>query len=265
MTQTQTTHDTLDKKTLAERGTILRCRTGSVAYGISTDSSDRDEIGICLEPKEYVTGLKTFEQWNHHSAGQNEDGTTRRSGAGDLDVTVYSARKFLRLYMNGNPSIIEVLHITGENVLVSHPLADELRENRHRLRGSDAGKRYMGYVQSQREKLDGTRANSVKRQELIDAHGYDTKFAAHALRLCWLGIDYVDSGEITLPMSRPDTDFLRGIRNGDMSFGRFMSVLSLWEDKLVETVQETEIPEPDYAWANDWLHRAHMTYWWGNL
>lgn len=257
----QTTHDTLDKRTLAEQGLILKCRVGSSAYGVSTEASDRDEMGICLEPREYVTGLKTFEQWNHHSAGENEDGTTKRSGEGDLDITIYSARKFLRLFMNGNPSIIEMLHVSENDIIDSVPIAEELIENRKRLRGPAAGKRYLGYVRSQKDALVGKRSTKVNRPELVAAHGYDTKFAGHAIRLCLMGIEYVKTGELTLPMPLEQRGAVLAVRAGTVDFETFLLLLDKYEQELLMTVAMTHVPPPDWDWANDWLHRAHEAYW----
>lgn len=257
-----TAHDTRDKRNIAWNGLIYHARVGSAAYGIARAGvSDQDEIGICLEPPEYVTGLKTFEQWNHHSAGSNEDGTTRKSGQGDLDITVYSARKFLRLYLNGNPSIIEVLHVQDSDVIMSVPFGNTLRENRHRLRSPDAGKRYLGYLKSQREALEGKRGSRVHRPDLVAEHGYDTKFAAHAIRLGYMGIEYVTTGQVTLPMEEHIATELRAVRNGERTFDEAMSALYTYEDALLSIVKNTEIPKPDYKWANDWLHWAHVEYW----
>jgi RNA repair pathway DNA polymerase beta family len=41
-----------------EDGTILRVQVGSGLHGTSvTGQDDRDEMGLCLEPPEFVTGL----------------------------------------------------------------------------------------------------------------------------------------------------------------------------------------------------------------
>jgi hypothetical protein len=41
-----------------ERGLVLRVQVGSGVHGTSiTGQDDRDEMGICLEPPEFVTGL----------------------------------------------------------------------------------------------------------------------------------------------------------------------------------------------------------------
>ena len=78
-------------------------------HGTAIDGQDdRDELGLCLEPPPFVTGLARvpagirgegpsvrFEQYERHTAWDRPGGVANRSGAGagDLDVVIYSARK----------------------------------------------------------------------------------------------------------------------------------------------------------------------------
>ena len=71
---------------IAEAGTILRCLVGSGVHGLAIEAQDdRDEMGICIEPPEYVIGLRPFDQYIYRSQPEGH-----RSGPGDLDLTVYS-------------------------------------------------------------------------------------------------------------------------------------------------------------------------------
>ncbi|HZC69254.1 MAG TPA: nucleotidyltransferase domain-containing protein [Jatrophihabitans sp.] len=92
---------------VSERGLILRTEVGSGVHGTAVaGQDDRDEMGICLEPPQFVTGLArvpagvtadhafvAFEQYERHTAWDQPGGVLNRSGAGDLDIVVYSARK----------------------------------------------------------------------------------------------------------------------------------------------------------------------------
>ena len=82
---------------IAERGTILRVQVGSGVHGTAVDGQDdRDEMGICLEPPQFVTGVAQvpsgtdsaatvpFEQYQRHTAWERAGGLVNRSGAGDL-------------------------------------------------------------------------------------------------------------------------------------------------------------------------------------
>jgi len=95
-------HSTPEFAAIAERGTVLRCQVGSEVHGIAVPGhGDRDEIGMCIEPPEYVIGLRSFEQYLYRTQPEGS-----RSGPGDLDVTVYSLRKWTRLALAGNPTVL---------------------------------------------------------------------------------------------------------------------------------------------------------------
>lgn len=49
---------------VAEEGCILRAVVGSTVHGLAqAGTDDRDEMGVCIEPPEYVVGLRPFEHW----------------------------------------------------------------------------------------------------------------------------------------------------------------------------------------------------------
>jgi hypothetical protein len=51
-------HASEQARALAAAGLILRVQVGSGVHGTSiSGQDDRDEMGLCLEPPEYVTGL----------------------------------------------------------------------------------------------------------------------------------------------------------------------------------------------------------------
>lgn len=104
-------HASEEARAIAEEGMILRVQVGSGVHGTSiAGQDDRDEMGLCLEPSEFITGLARvpngtgglgpsvrFEQYERHTAWDRPGGLANRSGAGDLDVIIYSARKWARL------------------------------------------------------------------------------------------------------------------------------------------------------------------------
>jgi hypothetical protein len=64
---------------VAERGLILRGLVGSTVHGLSNPGTDdRDEMGVCIEPPEYVIGLRGFE---HDVSRTQPEGVP--SGPGD--------------------------------------------------------------------------------------------------------------------------------------------------------------------------------------
>ena len=195
---------------IALRGLILRGTVGSTAHGLHLGGTDdRDEMGVAIEPPSRLIGLVPFE---HHvyrtaeeraghdaTADQRRGSRTPRSRPGDLDLVVYSLRKYIRLAANGNPTVQILLFVEP---LYSTRWGDRLRAEADLFASREAGARFLGYLQAQRERLLGQRGQMrVTRTELIERHGYDSKFAMHALRLGYQGVEYLSTGRLTLPMT----------------------------------------------------------------
>lgn len=99
-------HASDEARAVAEAGMVLRVQVGSGVHGTSISGhDDRDEVVIYLEPPELVTGMASvprginasagevdFEQLQRHTVWDKPGGLANRSGAGDLDVVIYSAR-----------------------------------------------------------------------------------------------------------------------------------------------------------------------------
>lgn len=99
--------DSAELRAIAEPNTVLRGLVGSSVHGLVLDGTDdRDEMGVCVEPRRYVLGFGKFEQWVYRSAAEREGDAGARSCAGDLDLNMYSLRKWARLALQGNPTVL---------------------------------------------------------------------------------------------------------------------------------------------------------------
>jgi hypothetical protein len=269
-------HASEQARVIAERGLVLRVQVGSGVHGTSiTGQDDRDEMGICLEPPEYVTGIARvpagtdagdasveFEQYQRHTVWNQPGGLANRSGAGDLDVVIYSARKWARLALAGNPTVLLPLFVPDDEVVFRNEAGAELVANAHRFVSRLAGERFLGYLRAQRAAMTGEVGAHTNRPELVAVHGYDTKFAMHALRLGVQGVELLTTGRITLPIPEPSRTYLRSIRGGEVPLAEVIAAIDQAEGNLLRLQSSPAVPAaPDRAWVNDWLHRAHMTYW----
>ena len=73
-----------------------------------------------------------FEQYERHTAWDRPGGPANRSGAGDLDVIIiYSARKWARLALAGNPTVLLVLFVPDREVVFCDQAGAELAANAH--------------------------------------------------------------------------------------------------------------------------------------
>jgi predicted nucleotidyltransferase len=269
-------HASEQARLIAERGLILRTQVGSGVHGTSiSGQDDRDEMGICLEPPEFVTGLARvpngingeglsvhFEQYERHTVWDKPGGLANRSGAGDLDVVIYSARKWARLALAGNPTVLLVLFVPDEEVVFRNETGAELVENAHRFVSKPAAQRFLGYLQGQKAAMTGEVGAHTNRPELVAIHGYDTKYAMHALRLGYQGVELLTSGRITLPVPEPYREYLRSIRRGEVELEEVIEAVSAAEAELIRLKESSTLPdEPDRKWVDEWLHCSHLKYW----
>jgi len=243
--------------------TILLVEVGSTAHGTGIPGGeDHDELGVVVETPEQVIGLDDtgFATVMHRT--QPEGG---RSGPGDIDRTLHSLRRFVRLAASGNPSILMAFWAPVEHVT---PEGEELQALGAAFIGRHVIPRYRGYMQSQAMRLlglrggGGGRRGGGGREELIEAHGYDTKYAMHCARLGFQCLELLDTGHLNLPIQGEPADWLRAVRSGDVSFGDWWN-RSLELDAQLEAMESDEglPPEPDRARIDEWLIGAHRSMW----
>jgi hypothetical protein len=269
-------HASDEARRIAEEGMILRVQVGSGVHGTSVQGQDdRDEMGICLEPAVHITGLGRipsgtnhsaatipFEQFERHTIWDQPGGLANRSGPGDLDVIVYSARKWATLALAGNPTVLLVLFVPDAEVVYRNEVGAELVDNAHRFVSKLAADRFLGYLRSQKAAMTGEVGAHTNRPELVAVHGYHTKFAMHALRLGVQGIELLTTGRITLPVPEPDLSYLRAIRRGEVELADVVRAVDRAEARLIELSESTSVPDqPDRNWVDQWLHRSHLDYW----
>lgn len=224
------TNDYQLAKNIAINERILLGEVGSVAHGTGKEGQeDRDEMGIFVEPKSFVMGLS---QLDHYIYRDQPEGV--KSGPGDLDLTVYSLRKFCRLAAGGNPSILLLLWLP--NYIEMTPVGEMLVLNREMFVTHEAGRKYIGYLNAQLRQLIGERAPNRTRPELICEHGYDTKFAMHALRLGLQGLELIRYGRLTIPVQQPDRELLLSVRYGKLQFSEVCKLILDAERQLQEAV-----------------------------
>jgi hypothetical protein len=68
--------------------------------------------------------------------------------------------------------------------------------NTYRFVSRLAAGRYLDYLKGQKAAITGQSGAHANRPELVAVHGYDTKYAMHALRLGLQGIELLSTGRI---------------------------------------------------------------------
>ncbi len=232
-------HDTPEFKAIADDNTILRAKVGSRLHGTATPISDHDEMGICIEPPDYVIGLRKFEQYEHRTQPRGAP-----SGPGDLDYICYSLRKWARMAAEGRFSVLLPLFAPKDQLLDVKWPGHDLRARRDLFISRAAGPRFVGY-------LDET----LKTR-------FDPGLAAHACRLGLQGAELLATGKITLPMSELERWFLLEIRNGERAQNEVLVTIGNLRDKLVGLCETSILPESAHWEAiNSWLSDMYREWW----
>lgn len=204
-------HGTARHAKIASGGLVLLGQVGSGLHGVTTGNDDRDEMGVCIEPPEYVTGISEFEQYIYRTQPEGH-----RSGAGDLDLVVYSLRKWARLAANGNPTVLLLAFIPPAEIVVQTDVGRDIQANPERWLSREVAKRFGGYLISQRDQLLGLKAKKhTNRPELVDVHGFDcylddTEFLT---RRGWMSYDDIDAGDelATINPATGEVEFQRPV------------------------------------------------------
>lgn len=247
---------------MAEKNCILRAGCGSEIFGLAVDgTNDRDEMGVCIESLAAFGGFTPFEQYIYRSAAEREGRHDAPSGPGDLDLTIYGLQKFLRLAMQGNPTVLNLLFV--KDTVLRTARGSHLQEMAPYIVSSAAGHRYLGYMESQRQRLLGERGQKkVNRPELEEKYGFDTKYAMHILRLGFQGVELLSTGRLTLPLADEARDFCRACRQGNLSMQEVLTKAGDLERELKDLLDSSPLPkEADREFIENWMIGIYWEWW----
>lgn len=240
---------------------ILRSVVGSGVHGIAIEGTDdHDEMGVYIEPPEWILGVERYREdyiWRTQPEGV-------RSGHGDTDLVLYSLRKYLRLAIKGNPTVLLPLFAPEQSLVLLTPLGEELRGLRSSFMSRLAVERFLGYMHSQHERMLGqSKRNVPNRPELIQQYGWDVKYGSHALRLAYQGFEIACTGSLTLPLPDPQRARVLAVKRGQVDRGEVSSEISQLEAAVRDLLNTGRSPLADTAdldrigaWAVD-AQRRH--------
>lgn len=122
---------------------IFITKHGSHAYGTNTAKSDTDIKGVAVANKEYYLGFhKVFEQFESREPD---------------DLVIYNIQKFFNLASNCNPNIIEILHTSPSDWMLTTKQSDKLIEHKDLFISKKAKHTFSGYAISQLKRIKSHR------------------------------------------------------------------------------------------------------------
>lgn len=102
---------TLDELQNGSSHLLLKCISGSQAYGLALPHSDTDIKGVFIQPKKEYYGLTYIDQINNETN----------------DIMYYEVKKFVELLLKNNPNILELLSTPDDCVLYRHQVINFLK------------------------------------------------------------------------------------------------------------------------------------------
>jgi uncharacterized protein len=258
----QTTNLEYGDRVVARGGEILRSVVGSGVHGIAIEGTDdHDEMGVYIEPPAHVLGVTRHRDdyvWRTQPEGV-------RSGHGDTDLILYSLRKYLRLAIKGNPTVMLPLFAPEDSLVVLTPLGQELRDLRAAFLSQHAVERFLGYMTSQHERMLGqSRRDLPNRPELIEAYGWDVKYGSHALRLAFQGREIATTGYLTLPLVPEQRERVLAVKRGEVPQAEVSAQISEVETEVRRLLDDGRCPLPEVADVdaiNAWAIDAQRRHW----
>lgn len=168
------------------RNVILEGVVGSTAYGLATEDSDVDHLGVFLEPTENFLGL---------------DGVPVRRQSwkqpGDEDRTLHEVGKFCSKVLGGNPTFTELLWLPDRFYVNRSNIGNQLIELRkHLLAALPIRDSYFGYATRQFRKFEARGGDSFS----SDTRKRTEKHARHMARLLIQGMHAWATGEIQVSL-----------------------------------------------------------------
>lgn len=230
---------------------------GSTLHGTQVPDSpgDLDLTAVVFEHPRFLFSLSTEDTWTFRTQPEGA-----RSGNGDIDFTAYGLRKFVALASKSNPTILSLLFAPPEMVKNSSKWGRELQAMAPCFISKQVYHTFAGYMHSEFQRLTGERGQkNVKRPELVEKYGYDTKYASHIVRLGFQGVELLDKAGLTLPLQKSIADCVVSIRTGGFSYQRVLEFIKSLEADLTKAYNRCSLPElPDYSTINAWMTTAYV-------
>jgi predicted nucleotidyltransferase len=209
---------------------------GSELHGAKVHGTDDLDIyGVYVEPPELVLGLESIPHFVWSTAGDE-----RRNGPNDVDITLYSLKRWAGLACKGNPTALHFLFATSA---MRHPIWAQVVSSKDVFLSRSCAKQFIGSANDQLKRMTGQKGRGKKgqRPELEVKYGYDVKAAMHALRLLYECKELVSAGLITLP--RPERALLIRVRTGRYSMDKVMEMAEKLFAECRDATSRSDLPE----------------------
>lgn len=224
---------TKDKEWLSD-SIILLVRAGSMAHGTSTPESDVDVKGVAIPPlREFYYGNQNFNSLNHSTGDQHTKNTKD-----DIDVTIYSLKKFVSMATNANSNILEMLFVNEDDIILRSKYGQALINNRHLFLTNKIRKSFGGFAMQSAQRIQ-------KKMEKDGA--YDPYDLMHGVRLLKTATQAFIEGSFTTRRDDEELLLLSDIRSGAYSYDEALKLLEEIDKEFMNAYEQSVLPnEPNH-------------------
>ena len=131
---------------------------GSYAYGTNVETSDLDIRGIAVETSNEILGSSSFEQFENK----------------ETDTVIYGLRKIIKLMLNCNPNVLEMLGTKDEHIFVCNKYGKMIKDNTKLFLSKRAIQSFGGYASAQLRRLQNALARDNYPQKEKEIHMLNT-------------------------------------------------------------------------------------------
>lgn len=168
---------------------LVEAIAGSRLYGTNRPDSDEDIRGVFIPWNDRLFGFNPIEQIEEK----------------EPDRVIYSLQKFMKLALANNPNILDLLFTPKEFWKQSSSYWTIIHECRHEFLSQRIRKTYVGYAQSQMNRM----INAQKEGREIKL-----KHAGHVLRLMFQAEEILRTGTFTPVLDKVSLLIVKNVMNG---------------------------------------------------
>ena len=179
---------------------LIKAMAGSHLFGTSTPSSDKDYKGVFLPTADEIL-LGSYSESIQQTTGDSLSKNTSE----DIDMELYSLKKFLKMLSNGDTAALELLFTPDDMIIEKDPIWDEIISIKDQLISSKVNA-MIGYARQQANKygIKGSRMGELnnvievlkKYERILDFPDSKLKHAWGSLLVDLKGMEHVH--QITL-------------------------------------------------------------------
>jgi len=215
---------------------ILLGYRGSIAHNMYVHKSnpnsidDKDIMGIYIAPIDHYLGIKQIKE-------------VKEKFIKEWDCVCYELRKIINLLIKGNPNVLSLLWVKEQHIIFNTKWGELLRENRNLFTSKQVYHSFNGYAWGQFKRMTHQKYNGymgAKRKALVDKYKFDTKNAAHLVRLLKMGIEFLKEG--VLYVEREDAPYLLSIKNGEWPLEKVKAEAERLFKLCEETYTQSKLP-----------------------